>query len=429
MGFGQRLFLGRLVPRLALLRFCRLDFEDQFFFRLALGQDDDRFLGAVGLGDDAHFLDRLFLLGDRALDDHPLADDVGDRLLLHFDGAVLVDALQGDFLLAVDDFQFAGAGDLFFLDGDRPFAVVFRDFLFALGVFLLHGDRLFGEQTGQLGLGVFLGLDLRRFRLFAGTHRGDLALLARLGVGLLALQFEERFLGFDVLLLDLHFLVAAQFVGAHVLDGGQFGDLLDPLGVEDVVGVEFLQRRLFQVVDGGIFEHVTGKIVADLAHDLVAETVTRLVELDEVHRLADRLQRLGELRREQVFEDFRARGTLATDPLGHLEDVFGGLVHADEELDLDVGADVVPADQAFAARTVDLDRLQRDFHQFGLVDDRIDHAAGEGDFGFGAQRVDDHRVALFDLVIELGEQRNHAEAEQHQHRDGDYYRLHGFPLA
>ena len=42
-----------------------------------------------------------------------------------------------------------------------------------------------------------------------------------------------------------------------------------------------------------------------------------------------------------------------------------GLVDADEEGEVDVGADVVLADQALAAGALDLDGLDRDVHQLG----------------------------------------------------------------
>ncbi|MCY1521115.1 hypothetical protein D9M68_559140 [compost metagenome] len=251
-------------------------------------------------------------------------------------------------------------------------------------------------------------------------------MLARGGVGLLAFELEQRFLRLDVLLLDLHFLVAAQLVGAHMLDRRQLGDLLDALRIEDVVGVELRQRRLLEVVDGRVFEHVAREVVADLADDLVTEAVARLVEVDEVHRLADRLERFGELGREQLFERLVVGGPRTADALRHLQHVVGGLVDAHEELHLDVRADVVAADQAFIARAVDLDGLDRDVHQLGLVDDRVDHAAGEGHLGLGAQRVHDEGVALFDLAIELGEHREQAEDDDGQYDHGEDDGLHFF---
>jgi hypothetical protein len=56
------------------------------------------------------------------------------------------------------------------------------------------------------------------------------------------------------------------------------------------------------------------------------------------------------------------------DALGHLEHVLCRLVDAHKELDLDVGADVVAADQAFVARAVNLDGLDRDVHQLGACE-------------------------------------------------------------
>ncbi len=58
-----------------------------------------------------------------------------------------------------------------------------------------------------------------------------------------------------------------------------------------------------------------------------------------------------------------------------------------EEGDLDVRADVVLADQAFLAAPVDLDRLDRDIHVLGAVDDRHHQRPGEGDDGVLALSV------------------------------------------
>jgi hypothetical protein len=116
----------------------------------------------------------------------------------------------------------------------------------------------------------------------------------------------------------------------------------------------------------------------------------------------------------------------ATNALRHLQHVVGRLVDAHEELHLDVRADVVAADQAFVARAVDLDGLDRDVHQFGLVDDRVDHAPGEGHLRLRAQRVHDEGVALFDLAIELGEHREQAEDDDGQYDDCEDDGLHFF---
>jgi hypothetical protein len=396
-------------------------------FGAGLGGDHHRLLAAVGLGEGAHVLDGFFLLGHGAFDHDALADHVGDGLLLHFHGLFFIDALQFDFFFARDHFQHAGAGDALFLDGDGALAVVLRHFLLTRGVFLLHQHDLFGLQAGQFGLGAFFGLHLLGFGLFAGAHAGHFAVLAGLGVGLLALQFQDRFAGFHVLLLDAHFLVTLQFIGADAFNRGQLGDLLDALGVQDVMAVQLLDRGLFEIVDGRVFQDVAGQVAADLANDVVAEAVARLVQVDEVHRLADGLQRLGELGREQVFQRLLAGSAGAADRLGHLQHVFLGLVHAQEKGDLDVGADVVAADQAVLAKAFDLDGLERDLHQFLLVDDGVDHAAGEADVRLGAQGVDDHCVTLFDFMVEA---REHCQgAEQNDDADGgcNQHDVHGFP--
>ena len=112
-------------------------------------------------------------------------------------------------------------------------------------------------------------------------------------------------------------------------------------------------------------------------------------------------------------------GARAANALGHAQHVLGRLVHPHEELHLDVGADVVRADQALVARAVDLDGLDRDVHQLGLVDDGVDHAAGEGDFGLGAQGVDDERVALLHLAVELREHGEHRQDQEDKNANGN----------
>ena len=103
--------------------------------------------------------------------------------------------------------------------------------------------------------------------------------------------------------------------------------------------------------------------------DLVAELVALGVEVDEVELLADGLQRLGELGGEQLLRAspgrWPARMPMACATLMHVLD---GLVDPDEERDLDVGADVVLADQALLAGPLDVDRLHRDVHHLGPVD-------------------------------------------------------------
>ena len=70
---------------------------------------------------------------------------------------------------------------------------------------------------------------------------------------------------------------------------------------------------------------------------------------DEIELLADRLEGFGELGVEQLDQGRLLGGPFAAQLLGHLEHVFRVFVDADEERHLDVGPDVVFADQAFAA--------------------------------------------------------------------------------
>jgi hypothetical protein len=147
------------------------------------------------------------------------------------------------------------------------------------------------------------------------------------------------------------------------------------------VRVERVHRRLLEVVDRRVVEDVPVEVAADDLDQLVLEVAALGVQLLELELLADRLERLRELGREQLVERLLVRRARAADRLRHLQHVLRGLVDPHEERDLDVGADVVLADQAVLAAAVDVDRLDRDVHHLGAVDDRQDHAAGEHHHG------------------------------------------------
>ena len=71
------------------------------------------------------------------------------------------------------------------------------------------------------------------------------------------------------------------------------------------------------------------------------------------------------------------------------------IVDPDKKHHLDVGSDVVPADEAVCSAAVDLDRLDRDVHQFELVKKGPDQGSGEGDLRFvGANPGLDQGLAL-----------------------------------
>src|SRR5690606_16454584 len=280
-------------------------------------------------------------------------------------------------------------------------------------VLLLHADLLVGLDRGGLGAQPLLGLDAEDLRLLARLHGLDLALLLDLRVGLAALQLQDGLTGLHVLARDLLLLGALELVGAHVLDRRQLGDLADALRVEDVALVELVERGLLQVVDGRVLQAVAVEVGADQPDDLVTELVALGVEVDEVEVLAGRLERLGELGVEQLLQGPLVAGALGPDRLGDLDDVLRRLVHAYEERDLDVGADVVAADETLTAGAFDLDGLHRDVHDLGLVDDREDDRTGEGHVDL-VHLGDDQGLALFDLPEQAAEQDDHA-----QHDDDD----------
>src|SRR5262249_53929444 len=104
---------------------------------------------------------------------------------------------------------------------------------------------------------------------------------------------------------------------------------------------------------------------------------------------------------------------------GDLDDVLLRLVDADEEGDLDVGAHVVAADQPLLAPPVDLERLDRDVHDLGLMEDRKDDHPRESDLRLGLHLVDDERLALLDLAVEPREQNRRAKGDQGTDDDDD----------
>ena len=127
-------------------------------------------------------------------------------------------------------------------DRDDTLAVLLCDLDLALLVFLIDRDFLFGLDPGQFGLLLLLLLDLVGLGLLARLHRGDFAGLLGLGIGLLPLELQDGFAGFDVLLLGVFFGVASKLVGLNGLGRRDLGDLPDTAGVEDVVVVPKTRR-------------------------------------------------------------------------------------------------------------------------------------------------------------------------------------------
>ncbi|MDQ0957136.1 hypothetical protein QFZ66_001014 [Streptomyces sp. B4I13] len=288
----------------------------------------------------------------------------------------------------------------------------------------LDAELLLGPEEGALRAQPLLLHHPRRLGLLAGPYGVDLPLLLDLGVGLPALQLQDGLAGIHVLPGDLLLLRALGLVGAHVLHGRQLGDLADALRVEDVGRVELGQRRLLQVVDRRVLQVVAVEVDADDLDDPVPQLLALGVQVGEVQLLADRLQRLGELRMEQLLQRVPVTRPRGADGLGDLDDVLDGLVDLHEERDPDVRADVVLTDETVLAGARDLDRLHRDVHHLGLVQHRQDDLPGEGHVDL-AQLGDDQRLALLHLAKELGDDEYDNEADGDEHADAHEHGNHG----
>ncbi len=195
-------------------------------------------------------------------------------------------------------------------------------------------------------------------------------------------------------------------------------DFLDTLGIENVVGIEHFDRCLLEVVDGGIVEDEAVEVGADDFDDVIAEGVAFLVEFGKVEALADGFQGFGEFRIEKGADLVLGRGAGAADGFGDAEHVGGDVVDSDEEGDLDIGAEVVLADEAVLAGAIDFEAFHGDIHEFGAVDDRVDGHSGEGDLGF-AHAGADEGGALFDFLEDTGVKGENTDDDNDDDCDGD----------
>jgi len=290
---GDHLLLGVELRGVA-AGLGRLDLLDQRLLGLLFRGGDGHLLGSLRGGDLVGVLDLLFLFDHGPFDHHALADHVLDGLLFHLDRLVLLDVGQGDDPLPLGDLQQAVLLDPFGFHLVGTFLVALGHDDLAVLVFLGDGDVFLGGDPGAFAFESLLLLDFAGFGPLAGGHRVDLALLLFFGLGLLALEFQDRLPGLDVLLLDDLFLLAGDLIGQDGLLGRLVGNFLDAFGVEDVLRVEFLDRRLFQVVDGRVVQVVAVEIAADDLEDLLLERFPGGIQVDEIELLTDRFQRLGE---------------------------------------------------------------------------------------------------------------------------------------
>ncbi len=192
------------------------------------------------------------------------------------------------------------------------------------------------------------------------------------GLGQLAFEFEHSFAGLHVLLLDDSFFVALDLIGQLGLRGSQFRDFLDSFGIKNVIRVEVFDGGLFQEVDGTVIKGEPIQVCTDDFEDLVFEVVALIVELNEVKAFAHGLQCFRKFGIKEGANGVHTGGTLTADGLGDAEDVLDVLIDSDEEGDLDVGAHVVFADQAFRALALDLHALYGDVHLLCLMQDGQD---------------------------------------------------------
>ena len=297
-GFDQDLVGLELAGELAGFGF--LHFLDLVFFGAGGGGGHRDGLGPLG-GHDLFGVFDLFLLFDHGpFNHHAFADDVLDELTLFFEGFFFGDVGQFDHALAFGGFEAAFTGDTLGLDRvGFFFGFLGNEDLTQL---VLFGDaQLFlGADAGLFAFVALFFFDFVGLGFFAGSHAGDLAGLLGFGFFLLAFQFEDGLAGFDVLLLDGFLFFAGDVIRQHGLFGGEVGDLFDALGVEDVVGVELGELGLFQVVDGGVVQHVAVEVGAQVRENLVFELLAFGVELGEVEAFAHGFQGFGELRVEEL---------------------------------------------------------------------------------------------------------------------------------
>src|SRR3989344_852829 len=287
LGLSQVVDFHSLVLGTGFVGFGLLDLAHQLLLGFGLGIEHHDLLVPICFGHFTHFLDALFFLGHGLLDRHTLADHSSDILTLHFQGFLFLDALQLDFALAGDDFQILGAGDFFHLYDHRTLAVLLRHLNLALMVLSADIQLLLGSDARLLGLQALFFLDLEGLGFFAGADGFDLALLPRLGIGLLTLKSQGRLAGLHVLLLDRQLFVALQIIGNDVLRSSQLSDLADTLGIENIARVERCLGGLLQVVDGHVFQHIAVKIVADHLNDTGTKLLAIFEQLNEVELFAD----------------------------------------------------------------------------------------------------------------------------------------------
>ncbi len=264
-GFDADLF-GQQFARF-LFGLGELCLPDQFLFGLHFGRGDLDFLESFGRGEFFGVLDPFLLFDHGPFDGDSFANHFLDISLLDFDRLFLFDIGDADDTQAFGHFQVAVAIDSLQFDGIGLFLVSLGDQNLARLVFFGDAKLFFGRDSGTFGFEPLLLLDLLGRGRFPRRNFGDLALLLFDRFDSLPLQGEDRLFRLDVLFLERLFFVARELVLLDLFVRRQLGDLLDPLGVQNVGRAEHLQRRLFQIVDRRIIESISVQVGSDDLQD------------------------------------------------------------------------------------------------------------------------------------------------------------------
>ncbi len=260
---------------------------NQFFFGLHFGRGDLDLFQTFSCGDFFGVLDPFLLFDHGTFDGDPFANHFLDVSFFDFDRLLFLDLGDTDHTQSFGHFQIAVAVDTFQFDRVGLFFVPLSDQDLTRLVFFGDSKFFFGRDPCAFGFQSLFFLDLLCGGLFASGDFGDFTSLFFDRFDALTFQGQDRFFRFDVLLLERLFFVARELVFFDLFVRGQFGDLLDALGVQNIGRAEHAQRRLFEVVDRRVVQSVTVQVGADHFQDFVLELVALVVQVDEIELLTD----------------------------------------------------------------------------------------------------------------------------------------------
>ena len=248
---------------------------------------------------------------------------------------------------------------------------------------------------------------------FSRLNLSDFTSLLLFGLSLLTLQFENGLSGLNILFRNRLLFFPADVIRLDLFTGGQIGNLLDTLGIEDVVLIQFFKGRLLKVVNRGIIQTVTIQVGSDDLEDFFLKSLTRVVKFNKVKLLADRFQSFRKLGVKKLDKRGLLRCSFGAQGLSHQRDIPGRFIHSNKKRDLDVRADIVFTDQALFALSENLDTLDRDLHAFPEVNHGKNKHATETCLR-SANSIADDRFALLNLFVKLSGNAQQADHNNHQ---------------